>query len=68
MRRFAYPTSQHLEQRWYACVLCDDGTSLLYPESMIVEYAGEKYCREHYAAKIVKKILLDYTPEMTDDV
>jgi len=40
-------------QAWDNCVLCGDR---YYPESMLGEYEGKKYCNAHLAAKLANEI------------
>jgi hypothetical protein len=48
MRSFIPPDRGNLDQGWFACVLCG---GRLWPQSMIVEHNGKKYCVNHHAAK-----------------
>lgn len=49
MRRFIPPERGNLNQGWFKCVLCG---GRLWPEGMISEYNGKKYCPGHFAAKV----------------
>jgi hypothetical protein len=52
MKNFRPPHRGNLDQGWFKCVLCG---GRLWPESMIVEHEGKKYCRQHYAAKVPRE-------------
>lgn len=41
-------------QAWDTCVYC--GANRYYPESMLGEYEGRKYCNAHLAAKLGNEI------------
>jgi hypothetical protein len=56
-----------LEQKWFCCVDCDSsGTYRKFPLSLIVDYNGKKYCREHFAWRFKKKFLDDIRLDFKD--